>query len=51
MTRRKFHPLIREITATYERGMRLTKAAFRPFAQRLSRSQSLPKWSLCIQPQ
>lgn len=51
MTWRKLHPLIREMTATYERGVRVTKAAFRPFAQRLSRSQSLPKWSLSIQPQ
>jgi transposase len=51
MTWRKLHPLIREITATYERGVRLTKAAFRPFARRLSRSQNLPKWSLRIHPQ
>jgi hypothetical protein len=51
MTWRKLHPLVREITATYQRGVRLTKAAFRPFAQRLIRSISLPKWSLTIQPQ
>lgn len=51
MTWRKRHPFIRQTTTTYERGVRLTKAAFRPFAQRLSRSQSLPKWSLTIKPQ
>ena len=50
MTWRKLHPLIREITTTYERGVRLTKATFRPVAQRLIRSQSLPKWSLSIHP-
>jgi hypothetical protein len=50
MTWRKIHPLIREITTTYERGVRLTKKAFRPIAERLSRSQDLPKWSLTIQP-
>lgn len=51
MTWRTIHPIIREITATYERGVRLTKAAFRPIAERLIRSETLPKWSLTIQPQ
>lgn len=50
MTWRAVSPLIREITATYERGVRLTKTAFRPIAARLLRSATLPKWSLCIQP-
>lgn len=43
-------PIIRETTAVYERGVRLTKAAFRPVAERLTRSPALPKWSLTIQP-
>jgi transposase len=51
MTWRKLHPLIRETTTNYERGVRLTKAAFRPFERRLIRSPSLPKWSLNIHPQ
>jgi transposase len=51
MTWRKIHPLIREATTVYERGVRLTKAAFRAFRQRLIRSESLPKWSLKIQPE
>ncbi len=50
MTWRKIRPLIRETKATYERGVRLTKAAFRPIAERLIRSQALPKWSLTIKP-
>jgi transposase len=50
MTWRKIHPLIRETPTTYERGVRLTKTAFRPIAKRLIRSQTLPKWSLTIQP-
>jgi transposase len=49
MTWRAVHPLIREITTTYERGVRLTKSKFRPIAERLNRSQTLPKWSLSIQ--
>jgi transposase len=51
MTWRAARPLVREITATYERGVRLTKAEFRPVAERLIRSQTLPKWSLRIQPE
>lgn len=50
MTWRTIHPLIREITTTYERGVRLAKIAFRPIAERLIRSQTLPKWCLTIQP-
>jgi transposase len=50
MTWRKIHPLIREITTIYQRGVRLTKATFRPIAERLIRSKTLPKWSLTIQP-
>ena len=50
MTWRKIPPLIREITATYERGVRIAKAAFEPIARRLLRSETLPKWSLTIQP-
>lgn len=50
MTWRGVHPVVREITATYERGVRLTKALFRPIARRLIRSDTLPKWSLSIRP-
>ena len=50
MTWRTIHPLIREITTTYERGVRLAKTAFRPIAERLTRSETLPKWRLTIQP-
>jgi hypothetical protein len=31
--------------------VRLTKAAFRPVAARLVRSETLPKWSVTIRPQ
>jgi hypothetical protein len=50
MTWRGLHPLVREITNTYERGVRLTKAAFRPIVERLIRSTTLPKWSVTIRP-
>ena len=50
MTWRGLRPIIRQTTAVYERGVRLTKAALRPIAARLTRSPTLPKWSLTIQP-
>ena len=50
MTWRGLHPIIRETTAVYERGVRLTKAALRPIIERLTRSPTLPKWSITIQP-
>ena len=51
MTWRKVHPLVRQVAKTYERGVTLTKAQFRPVAKRLTRSPTLPKWSLTIQPE
>ena len=50
MTWRGLRPLIRETTTLYERGVRLTKAVFHPIAERLTRSKTLPKWSVTIQP-
>ena len=50
MTWRGLRPIIRETTAVYERGVRLTKVALRPIVARLTRSPTLPKWSLTIQP-
>lgn len=50
MTWRGLRPIIRETVAVYERGVRLTKAAFRPIAARLTRSPTLPKWSVTIRP-
>ncbi len=38
MTWRGLHPLVRETKVVYERGVRPTKAAFRPIAERLARS-------------
>ena len=51
MTWRGARPRVGEITATDHRGVRLKEAAFRPFFKRLLRSPTVPRWSLCIQPQ
>lgn len=43
-------PIVHLLDRIYETGVKLTKAAFQPIASRLKRSQTLPKWSLVIQP-
>lgn len=48
MTWRGLAPLIQELTATYDRGVKLTRTAFRAVAERLKRDTILPKWSLVI---
>ena len=48
MTWRGFQPLIEDLTATYETGVKLTRKAFRPITERLQRDPQLPKCSLII---
>ena len=43
--------LVHLMDGVYEKGIRVSRAAFRPLAARLQRSPMLPKWSLVIQPQ
>ena len=48
MTWKGVRPLIHLLDDVYERGVKLTEIEFRPFAERLLRSEKLPKWSLTI---
>jgi transposase len=50
MTWRGLQPIVRRIVGIYERGVRLSRSAFRPIAERLARSEMLPKWSVVINP-
>ena len=50
MTWRGVRPIVHLIQGVYERGVCLTRAAFRPIAERLRRSEQLKKWSLTISP-
>lgn len=50
MTWRGRHPSVRLLGGVYRTGVRLAKAAFRPIAARLERSETLPKWSVVIHP-
>lgn len=43
-------PMVRQIEKVYERGVKLTKSAFRCIAARLLRADRLKKWSVSIEP-
>jgi len=51
MTWKGIQPVVWLLDRVYETGVRLTRAALRPYQQRLRRSETLPKWSVAIQPQ
>lgn len=50
MTWRGLCPIVHELTATYERGVKVTKAAFAALTRFITRDPTLPKWSLTITP-
>jgi hypothetical protein len=50
MTWQGVKPIVSLLDGVYETGVRLSKAAFRPIAGRLQRSDTLPKWSVVIKP-
>jgi len=43
-------PIVRQLKRTYQRGVKLTKLAFRPIDARLRRTDGLRKWSITILP-
>jgi hypothetical protein len=51
MTWKGIRPVVGLLDRVYQTGVRLTKAALKPYQQRLRRSEALPKWSVSIQPQ
>ena len=51
MTWRGVSPTVHVLDRIYPTGVRIAKKMFRAIAARLDRSESLPKWSLVIQPQ
>ena len=50
VTWRNVSPIVRETTATYECGIKLTRSQLRPISDRLIRSETIRKWSLTITP-
>ncbi|MEX0716596.1 MAG: transposase [Planctomycetaceae bacterium] len=50
MTWRGIRPIIHRLEGEYDRGVRIARTAYRPIAERLHRSETLPKWSLAITP-
>ena len=51
MTWRGVVPIVQVLDRVYKTGIRVVPRLFRPIADRLDRSLSLPKWSLVIHPQ
>ncbi len=51
MTWRGVAPIVHLLDRVYDTGVRLSPRVFRPIAERLERSISLPKWCLVINPQ
>jgi len=51
MTWKGTQPVVQLLEKAYQTGVRLTKAALKPFAERIRRSKTLPRWSASIQPQ
>lgn len=50
MTWKTLHPVVNLCETIYERGVRLTRAAFAAVEARLERAVELPRWSVRIQP-
>jgi hypothetical protein len=51
MTWKGTQPVVQMLEKAYQTGVRLTKAALKPLAERIRRSKTLPRWSASIQPQ
>ncbi len=51
MTWKGLHPVVNLVEATYEKGVRIAKKAFKTFADRVVRNVLLPKYFMTIQPQ
>ncbi len=51
MTWKGVCPIVTLLDQTYETGVRIAKQAFQKFEERLQRDESLPKYSVKIQPQ
>ncbi len=51
MTWKGVRPSVELLDKVYEKGVRIAKKAFQTIEQRLQRDESLPKYSVRIQPQ
>ena len=51
MTWKGIHPIVELLDETYKNGVRLAKKAFQKIEKGFERDESLPKYSVKIQPQ
>ena len=50
MTWKGLHPVVQLLDKVYKKGMKLTKKAMKVYEERLTRSETLPKWDVTIEP-
>lgn len=50
MTWKGFHPVVHLLDKVYKKGIKLTKKMMKIYEERLTRSETLPKWDLTIEP-
>jgi len=51
MTWKGFNPVIKLMETTYQKGVKMSKKAFKAISHRINRDASLPKYYMTIQPQ
>lgn len=51
MTWKGFNPVVKLLETTYDKGVKMTKKAFKAMGNRINRDASLPKYYVNIQPQ
>jgi hypothetical protein len=51
MTWKGLGPVIKLIETTYQKGVKMSKKAFKAISHRIDRDASLPKYYMTIQPQ
>ena len=50
MTWKGLHPVVHLLDKVYKKGVKLTKKAMKVYEERLTRSETLPKWDVIIEP-
>jgi len=50
MTWKGLHPDVHLLDKVYEKGMKLTRKMMKTYEKRLTRSKTLPKWDVIIEP-
>ena len=50
MTWKGLHPVVYFFDKVYKKGIKLTRKMMKAYEERLTRSETLPKWDVIIEP-